>query len=319
MVSVGLSEEQRTTTTTQRAQRLSLKRKPRPGEAIIRALLLGSGLLSIFTTVGIVVVLVNDALVFFLHPGVTLIKFFTDTVWAPEFERYGILPLATATFITSLIALSIAVPIGLSAAIFLSEYASPRARGYLKPILEMLAAIPTVVYGYFAVTFMTPLLRSIFGADVVDFYNMASAGIVMGFMIIPLVASVSEDALAAVPRALREAALGLGATQLETSLRVVVPAATSGIAASIILAISRAFGETMIVLLAAGAGPNFTLNPFKAAETITGHIARISTGDISQEGMDFYSIFALGLVLFLVTLLLNLISRWFVKRFREVY
>ncbi|MDW8394609.1 MAG: phosphate ABC transporter permease subunit PstC [Anaerolineae bacterium] len=303
------------------AQRSSLRRPPRVSEAVIRAFLLFSGLVSIFTTIGIVVVLFSDALVFFreIAQEGKLLEFFTGTIWAPEFERYGILPLATSTFITSVLALFVAVPLGLSAAIFLSEYATPRARGYLKPILELLAAVPTVVYGYFAVTFMTPLLREIFGIDVVDFYNMASAGLVMGIMIIPLIASVSEDALASVPRALREAAFGLGATQLETSLRVVVPAATSGIAASVILAISRAFGETMIVLLAAGAGPNFTVNPFKAAETITAHIARISTGDLSLEGMDFYSLFALGLVLFVITLTLNLISRWFVKRFREVY
>lgn len=231
----------------------------------------------------------------------------------------GIAPLVVATVITSVIAILVALPLGLSAAVFLSEYASPRARAYLKPILELLAGIPTVVYGFFAVTFMTPLLKSIFGEDTVEFYNMASAGLVMGIMIIPIVASMSEDALSAVPRALREGSYGLGATRLETSLKVVLPAAISGIAASVIVGISRAFGETMIVALAAGAGPNFTFNPFQAAETMTGHIARISSGDLSFDLLDYTSIFSIGIVLFFMTLTLNIISRWIVQRYREVY
>lgn len=298
---------------------VSLKKKPRLGESLIRGFLFVCGFISVFTTIGIVLVLAAEALVFFTAPGVTLGKFFTDTVWAPEAGRVGILPLASATVVTSVIAMAIALPIGLSAAIYLSEYASPKARGYLKPILELLAGIPTVVYGFFAVTFMTPLLKGIFGADVVEFYNMASAGLVMGIMIVPIVASMSEDALSAVPRGLREASFGLGATRLETSVKVVVPAAVSGIAAALIVGISRAFGETMIVALAAGAGPNFTFNPFKAAETMTGHIARISGGDLSYESIDYTSIFAVGLMLFFMTLILNMISRWFVRRYREVY
>jgi len=296
-----------------------LKKKQRPGESLIRASLVASALVSILTTIGIVVVLFAEAFIFFAAPEVSLLEFFTDTVWAPEAGRVGILPLVTATLITSVIAIVIALPLGLSAAIFLSEYASPRARAYLKPILELLAGIPTVVYGFFAVTFMTPLLKSIFGQDTVEFYNMASAGLVMGIMIIPIVASMSEDALSAVPRALREGSYGLGATKLETSFKVVLPAAVSGIAASVIVGISRAFGETMIVALAAGAGPNFTFNPFQAAETMTGHIARISSGDLSFDSLDYTSIFSIGIVLFFMTLTLNIISRWIVQRYREVY
>ena len=220
---------------------------------------------------------------------------------------------------TTLIAMAFALPLGLGVAIYLSEYASERARGILKPVLEVLAGIPTVVYGYFALTFMTPLLRSIFGVDVVQFYNMASAGLVMGILILPLVSSMSEDSLRAVPRSLREAAFGLGATKLETALRVVLPAAFSGISAAFIIAISRAIGETMIVALASGAGPNFTFNPFQSAETMTGHIVRISGGDLSYDSIDYSSIFAIGLLLFIMTLGLNVFSRALVRRFREEY
>jgi phosphate transport system permease protein len=192
-------------------------------------------------------------------------------------------------------------------------------RSIIKPVLEVLSGIPTVVYGYFALTFMTPLLRSIFGQNVVDIYNTASAGIVMGILILPLVSSMSEDALHAVPQSLRQAAYGLGATKLETAVRVVVPAAFSGIAAAFIVAVSRAVGETMIVAIAAGAGPAFTFNPFQAAETMTGHIVRISGGDLSYDSIDYNSIFAIGLLLFLMTLSLNIISQRVVRRFREVY
>jgi phosphate transport system permease protein len=250
---------------------------------------------------------------------VSLIEFFTQTKWNPQIGRFGIWPLVTATLMTSTIAVLVALPLGLSVAIYLSEYASDRARGILKPILEVLAGIPTVVYGYFALTFMTPLLRSILGRDVVEIYNTASAGIVMGILILPLVSSMSEDALRAVPDALRQAAYGLGATKMEAAVQVVVPAALSGITAASIVAISRAIGETMIVALAAGAGPAFTFNPFKAAETMTGHIVRISGGDISYDSIDYNSIFAIGLMLFLMTLALNIISQRIVRRYREVY
>jgi phosphate transport system permease protein len=220
---------------------------------------------------------------------------------------------------TSTIAMLVALPLGLFAAIYLSEYASPRTRGLLKPILEVLAGIPTVVYGYFALTFMTPLLRTIFGSGVVEIYNTASAGLVLGILILPLIASMSEDSLHAVPGALREASYGLGATKLETSFKVVLPAALSGITAAFVVGISRAVGETMIVALAAGAGPAFTFNPFKAAETMTGHIVRISGGDLSYGTIDYNSIFAIGLMLFIMTLALNIISGHIVRHFREVY
>ncbi len=255
----------------------------------------------------------------FIAKEVTLTEFFTGTRWQPQIGNFGVWPLLTATINVSLIALFVAVPIGLGTAIYLSEYASERTRSILKPTLEILAGIPTVVLGYFALTFMTPLLRGIFGADTVQVYNQLSAGLVVGFMIVPLISTVSEDAIRAVPRALKEASLGLGATRFETATRVLLPAALSGVIAAFILAGSRAFGETMIVAVAAGAGPNLTINPFEAAETITGHIARISTGDLSYGSMDYKSLFSLGLVLFGVTLTLNLISNYITARFREVY
>jgi phosphate transport system permease protein len=255
----------------------------------------------------------------FVANKVSLLEFVTGTKWNPQIGQFGIWPLVTATLMTSLAAMVVALPLGLSVAIYLSEYASPRARGILKPVLEILAGIPTVVYGYFALTFMTPLLRSIFGVETVQIYNTASAGIVIGILILPLVSSMSEDALSAVPRALREAAYGVGATRWETAIKVVLPAALSGITAAFIVSISRAIGETMIVAIAAGAGPNFTLNPFDSAETMTGHIVRISGGDISYDSIDYNSIFAIGLVLFFITLSLNIISQRIVRRFREVY
>ncbi len=255
----------------------------------------------------------------FLEDRVSLVAFFTGTRWIPQAGEFGILPLVNATFIVSAIAMLVALPLGLSIAIYLSEYASPRVNNLLKPLLEILAGVPTVVYGYFALTFVTPWLRRLLGPDIVDIYNMASAGIVVGILVTPLVASMSEDALRAVPRSLREAAYALGATRLETALQVVVPAAFSGLAAAFIVAASRAIGETMIVALAAGAGPNFTFNPFKAAETMTGHIVRISGGDLSYDSIDYNSIFAIGLVLFFITLGLNSLSQRIVARFREVY
>src|SRR4030042_1215846 len=248
------------------------------GEGVIRVFLFLAGALSVATTIGIVVVLGSESLLFFRDPQVSLVEFLTGTRWQPAIGDFGIWPLATSTLITSTIALIVSVPLGLSAAIYLSEYASPRARASLKPILEILAGIPTVVYGYFALTFMTPILRGIFGSANVHIYNMASGGIVMGIMILPLISSMSEDALNAVTRSLREAAYAVGATRLETGLQVVVPAAVSGIVAAFIIGMSRALGETMIVALSVGAGPNLTFNPFESAETITGHIPRISGG-----------------------------------------
>jgi len=250
---------------------------------------------------------------------VTLLEFFTGTEWQPQIEKFGILPLVNSTLMTTLIAMLVAIPLGIGVAIYLSEYASTRVRNTLKPILEVLAGIPTIVYGYFALTFMTPLLRAIFGQDVVQIYNTASAGLVMGILILPLISSMTEDALSAVPNSLREAAYGIGATRLETAVKIVVPAAISGISAAIIVGISRAIGETMIVAVAAGAGPNFTFNPFEGAETMTGHIVRISGGDLSYNSIDYNSIFAIGLILFFMTLILNIISQQVVRRFREEY
>ena len=298
---------------------MALKKRLRPGETIIKALLFISGFFSIFTTLGIVYELGKEALLFFKLPEVGLIGFLTGTNWMPHINEFGILPLLTSTIMTTSIALLVSIPLGMGAAIYLSEYASPKMRNVIKPVLEVLAGIPTIVYGYFALMFMTPILRSIFGKDVVEIYNTASAGLVMGILILPLIASMVEDALNAVPDSLREAAYGLGATKLEVALKIVVPAAISGIAAAIIIGISRAIGETMIVAVAAGAGPNFTLNPFKGAETMTGHIVRISGGDLSYDSIDYNSIFAIALMLFFITLMLNIISQNIVRRFREVY
>ena len=297
----------------------ALSHKPRPGEAVIQALLFFCGALSIFVTVGIVIVLGRESILFFRNDAVTLWMFLTTTEWQPAIGKFGIIPLVNATLTTSLTAMLVAVPIGMSVAIYLSEYAHPRMRAFLKPILEVLAGIPTVVYGYFALTFLTPLLRGVFGVEVVQIYNTASAGIVIGILILPLISSMAEDALSAVPLSLREAALSLGATRLETAVKIVVPAAFSGIAAAFIIGLSRAVGETMIVALAAGAGSAFTFNPFHAAETMTGHIVRISGGDLSYQSIDYSSIYSIGMVLFFITLGLNMLSRRIVRRFREVY
>lgn len=232
-------------------------------ETFIHAFLFFCASMSIVSTISLIIVLGREALLFFKLPDVTLIGFLTGTTWLPSIGEYGVLPLLTATFVTTFIAILVALPLGLSAAIFLSEYASQKTRGLLKPVLEILAGIPSVVYGFFALTFMTPLLRSVLGNDNVQIYNMLSAGLVMGIMILPLVCSMSEDALYAVPRTLRDAAYGVGATKVETIFQVVLPAGLSGIIASIILAISRAIGETMIVAVAAGSGSKFTFNPLR--------------------------------------------------------
>lgn len=294
-----------------------LTRHPRLGETVIQIFLFFCGAISILTTVGITVVLLEESLRFFGSPEVKLVDFFTKTTWQPKLNQFGVWPLMNATLITTFIAMLVALPVGLCVAIYLSEYATEHARRTIKPILEILAGIPTVVYGFFALTWMTPLLRGLF--ERVDIYNTASAGLVMGILLLPLIATMSEDALHAVPRSLREGAFALGATRLETTTRIVLPAAISGIGAAVILAISRAVGETMIVAIAAGNGPNFTINPFKGAETITGHIVRISGGDLSYNSIDYNSLFALALLLFVVTFVLNLISQRIVKAFREEY
>jgi phosphate transport system permease protein len=299
--------------------RPELARRPRFSETVIQAFLFLCGAISIGTTIGIVYALGKEAWLFFGSPDVSVVEFLTTTRWEPSIDQFGVLPLVNATLMTSFFAMIIALPFGLGAAIYLSEYASMRTRSILKPILEVLAGIPTVVYGYFALTFMTPLLRSIFGEGTVEIYNTLSAGLVMGIMILPLVSSMSEDALSSVPRSLRDAAYGLGATRFETAVQIVLPAALSGVIAAFIIGVSRAIGETMIVAIAAGSGSNFTFDPFRAAETMTGYIARISGGDLGYDTPDYNSIFAIGLLLFTITLVLNIISRQLVRRFREVY
>jgi len=294
----------------------ALRRRLRPSDQAARIILFACALVSVLTTAGIIWTLLSQSFLFFKQ--VSPITFLTGTTWQPQIEQFGVLPLVTATFTTSLIAMAIALPIGSAIAIYLSEYASEKARSILKPILEVLSGVPTIVYGYFALTTITPFLRTVFGENMVGFYNMASAGVVMGILILPLVASMVEDALSGVPRSLREAAWAMGATRIEVTTGVVIPAALSGIGAAFILALSRAVGETMIVAIAAGAGPNFTFNPFAAAETMTGHIVRISGGDLSYDTLDYDSLFAIGLLLFIITFALNLLSRWVVRRFREV-
>jgi phosphate transport system permease protein len=296
-----------------------IRKHKRNSESIIRLAITFAAMLSILTTLGLVYELGKESILFFRTPDVTLREFFTTTNWQPSIGEFGILPLVGSTLITSFFAMLVAIPLGLGAAIYLSEYATLQLRGAIKPVLEILAGIPTVVYGYFALTFMTPFLRFLFGENNVEIYNMLSAGLVMGIMILPLVSSMSEDALHAVPNSLRDAAFGLGATRFETTIQVVFPAALSGIISSIILATSRAVGETMIVAIAAGSGPKFTFNPLKAAETMTGYIARISGGDLGYDTPDYNSIFAIGLLLFVITLVFNMLSRRLSRKFREVY
>ncbi len=383
--------------------KLDLRKKARPHEMLIQGFLFFSGAVSILTSIAIVIVLGNEALLFFQTPtwaevrdetdaivslsaeitedttslplaenkgqflkagqkirldneimqivavegdvltvergledttkvahqpqthirlegdNISLVEFLTGTSWQPHIGEFGVLALVSATLTISFIAMFVALPLGVGVAIYLSEYASEGSRNKIKPILEILAGVPTVVYGYFALTFITPILQGILGKETLGIYNMLSAGIVMGIMILPTVASMSEDALRAVPRALREASYGLGSTKLETSTKVVLPAGISGVVAAFILGMSRAVGETMIVAIAAGARPFFSFNPFEAAETMTGHIARISTGDLPRTTIDYNSLFAIGLTLFLVTLVLNIISRQVSTWLREEY
>jgi phosphate transport system permease protein len=296
-----------------------LRKKPHTGEQIIESLLFFFGVFTIFITLAIIFELLKESLLFFQMPGVTVIEFLTSIEWQPQIGQFGVLPLVNATLMTSIFALLFAIPLGLGSALYLSDYAHPRTRKILKPVLEILAGVPTVVYGYFALTFMTPLLRSLLGTQNVQIFNTASAGIVMGIMITPLFSSMSEDAFTSVPRSLREAAYALGATKFETAVKVVIPAAISGLIAAFIVCVSRAVGETMIVAIAAGSGPALTFNPFVAAETMTGYIARISGGDIAYDTPDYNSIFAIGLLLFVITLILNTISRRVSQHFREVY
>lgn len=286
-------------------------------DRIIETLLLLSGLVAVFTTLAIVVILLRESAAFFDH--VSLKEFLTDTMWTPLFAdaHYGILPLVAGTLTTTMVALVVAVPVGTVIAIYLSEFASHRLRETVKPILELLGAVPTVVYGYFALLVVTPLLQVIFPE--LPGFNMLSAGLVIGLMIVPYVASVSEDAMRAVPRYMREGSYAMGATRLQTALRVVVPGAFSGLAAAFILGISRAVGETMVVAIAAGMQPNFTFDPREQAATITAYIVQVSLGDLPHGSIGYQSIFAAGLVLMLITLIFNVIGFSLTRKFREAY
>lgn len=286
-------------------------------EIVIEKFLFSSALITILTTIGIVLVLAIETFKFFSE--VSIIDFFTDTEWTPLFtqKRYGILPLLSGTFLTSAIAIAVALPIGLTIAIYLSEYAPQKFRQFVKPALELLAAVPTVVYGFFALTVVTPFLQSFIPG--MSGFNSLSAGIVMGIMIIPIISSLSEDALKAVPYSLREASYGMGSTRLQTARKVTVPAASSGIVVSIILAISRAIGETMIVAIAAGQQPRLTANPLVPVETLTAYIVQVSLGDVQHNSIEYRTIFAAGITLFIFTFALNTISHWVKNKYREKY
>ena len=284
--------------------------------AIEKALFL-CALASILTTLGIVLVLIFETFSFFEE--VPILEFLAGTTWAPTYrpQHFGVLPLINGTLMIAVGAAIIAIPLGIASATYLSEYASPKVRQIVKPVLEMLAGVPTVVYGYFAISFITPLLREV--VPEANIFNAASASIVVGIMILPMVSSLSEDAMRAVPRALREGAYALGATRFEVSTKIVAPAALSGILASFILAISRAVGETMAVTLAAGATPKITLDFFESIQTMTAYIVQVSMGDTPFGSIEYKTIFAVGMVLFVMTLLMNIASMWIKERYREVY
>lgn len=286
-------------------------------EKIIEALLFLCASVTILTTIGIVVILLFESISFF--KSVSIIDFFTDTQWTPLFseKHFGILPLVSGTFLTSAIAIAVALPVGLTIAIYLNMYAPKSFRKTLKPLLEILAAIPTVVYGFFALTVVTPFLQSIYPD--LETFNSLSAGLVMGIMIIPFISSLSEDALYAVPKSLKEAAFGMGSTRFQTSIKVMLPAASSGIIVSVILAISRAIGETMIVAIAAGQQAQLSLDPTIPTQTITSYIVQVSMGDAPQGSIEYKTIFAAGLTLFVFTFVLNSISFWIKKKYQEKY
>jgi phosphate transport system permease protein len=292
-----------------------LKRKTT--EKIIEAGLTLSGALTILVTLGIIWVLFSESVSFFAE--VSIFDFLTDTEWTPLFtqKHYGILPLLSGTLLTTLIAVGTAMPVGLIIAIYLSEYAPKSFRTRIKPIMEILAAIPTVVYGFFALSVVTPFLQSFIPG--VGTFNALSAGLVMGVMIVPMISSLSEDALYAVPKSMREASYGMGATRFQTSFKVIVPAASSGIIVSMILAVGRAVGETMVVAIAAGQQPTLTFDPRQGVETITSYIVQVSLGDVQHGSLEYNTIFAAGITLFIFTFMLNHISFWIKKRFHEKY
>lgn len=293
------------------------REKTRRQERFIRRLLAAASSISIITTVTILIILLVESYRFFAE--VSIIEFLTGTQWTPLFKprHFGVLPLVAGTLLTTGIACLVAIPVGLFTAIFLSQYARPGLRNIIKPFLEILSGIPTVVYGYFALVLVTPFLRQFFPQ--MNVFNALSAGLVMGIMIIPIVSSLSEDAMSAVPRHIREGALAMGATRLETTLKVIIPYSLSGIIASFILAISRAIGETMIVTLAAGATPKLTLNPFESIQTMTAYIVQVSLGDTPAGSIEYKTLFAVALLLFLITLLLNIIGKAIVSWNREIF
>lgn len=287
-------------------------------EKMVPGILFILAIISILTTIGIVLTLIFETFTFFSR--VSVIEFLTSKEWYPFFEEnasYGIAALVSGTLLITLIAIIVAVPIGLASAIFLSEYASDRTRRIIKPILEVLAGIPTIVYGFFALTFVTPLLQKLIPE--MSIFNALSPGIVVGIMIVPMIASLSEDAMSSVPNSMREGALALGATKFEVTMKVIVPAAMSGIVASFVLGISRAIGETMIVTLAGGATPKLTFNPTESIQTMTAYIVQVSSGDVGYGTTVYYSIYAVGMTLFLFTLIMNLLAQYISRRFREEY
>lgn len=290
---------------------------PRIKEKVIEVGLASAAVITILTTIGIIWVLLSQTIDFF--SDVSIIDFLTDTQWTPLFadKHFGILPLVAGTFLTTLIAILVALPVGLTIAVYLNEYAPKNFRKIIKPLLEILAAVPTVVYGFFALSVITPFLQSIIPG--MAGFNALSSGIVMGIMIIPLITSLSEDALYAVPKSLREASYGMGSTRLQTAFKVMVPAASSGIIVSVILGISRAVGETMIVAIAAGQQPRLTMNPLVPIETITTYIVQVSTGDVAHGSLEYKTIFAAGMALFVFTFILNNISYLIKKKFQEKY
>ncbi len=299
------------------AARLSHRATRHIKERIIESILLLAALVSVATTLGIVYILVKESVVFFNQ--VPLWDFLTDTQWTPLFDdaHFGIIVLLSGTLVSSGVALAVAIPLGTIIAIFLSEFASARAREFAKPVLELLSGVPTIIYGYFALLFLTPLLQKVIPG--LPGFNLLSAGIVMGIMIVPYVASISEDAMRAVPMSLREGSYAMGATRLQTALKVVFPGALSGVAAAYILGISRAVGETMILAVAAGMQPNLTWNPTESAATITAFIVQVALGDLPHGSVGYQTIFAAGLTLMLLTLVFNVLGHWMRRRFREQY
>ncbi|MDP3084192.1 MAG: phosphate ABC transporter permease subunit PstC [Rubrivivax sp.] len=306
-----------TTGETRLAQMARSKARRKRRETAIEGVLLLAACVSVFTTMGIVYILLKESLVFF--QSVPLWNFLTDTQWTPLFSdaHFGIIVLLSGTLTSSAVALSIAIPLGTIIAIYLSEFAGHRVREVLKPMLEMLSGVPTIIYGYFALLFVTPLLQKIYPE--LPGFNVLSAGIVMGIMIIPYVSSLSEDAMRAVPMSLHEGSYAMGATRLQTAVRVVVPAALSGIASAYILGISRAVGETMILAVAAGMQPSLSFNPLEPAATITSFIVQVALGDLPHGSVGYQTIFAAGLMLMLITLVFNLLGYWLRRRYREAY